>query len=111
MFIANRCSVHILYTELILGPCKKLWSLFGAWLRKISSLIDVRLDVIRPDALNEAIEQLELYEEDSECLHPLRVNFVDVQSHQTETGIDMGGPSREFTMLFSMQLTQSEYVR
>ena len=45
--------------------------------------------------MNEVLEELSLYEEDSECLQTLRVNFLDMGGTR-EASVDDGGPGREF---------------
>lgn len=65
------------------------------------------LHLTRPQLLSEALDAMDLYERDSECLHPLRVIFVD-RSGQNEAAIDNGGPSREFGCRFAQQLRASD---
>ena len=67
------------------------------------------LQVTRADLLNEVLEELSLYEEDSECLQTLRVNFLDM-SGTREASVDDGGPGREFACIAAQQLRTSEYM-
>lgn len=74
-------------------------------LRRVRSMVldeepFVSFHLHRSQMLYQAMEELDNYEHDPECLHSLRVVFVD-KSCQKEAGIDIGVPSREFACGFN----------
>ena len=70
----------------------------------------VTMHLTRPEALVEAIDEMDDYLTPAACLHALRVNFIDAGG-TSEASIDNGGPSREFGCLFSQQLrTSGQYM-